>query len=164
VKKAAVDLISKILSSTKSDHPVLTAHDGFLSDEDQKIITAVFAPVIMTDKGCDMKQLSVCLEILEKRDLATAIFSFLLLDRVQIVQQLCSLLKYLPTCPSCDNETKILEILASVCESYSCWNEARHDLVILVIALLNDGKILSAVAVAVWLLKRFVATYVRLNP
>jgi len=158
VKKAAVDLITKFLSSSKSSTLAPAAYDCVLSDDDEeKVISMMFAP-LLSDEACDVSQLSVCLEILENQDLLVLIFSCLHLDKVQIVERLCVLLKCLPISVSCDDETKILEILSSVCESYACWNEAKQQLVQLVTTLLNSGKILSAVVVAVWLLKRFVAT------
>ena len=157
VKKAAVDLILTFLSSSKSSTLALAAYSGDLSEEDEKIISTVFTP-LLTDEVHDVNSLSVCLEILENRDLLVLIFSCLRLDKVQIVERLCMLLKGLPTCLYGNDEVKILEIMSSVCGSYGCWNEAKPELVQLVSTLLNDGNIFSAVVVAVWLLKRFVAT------
>jgi len=157
VRKAAVDLISKILLGIKSNTFTLTADTNVLSGEEEAIIKAVFAPIV-TGGVLDVTQLSVCLEILQNRDLLIVIFSSLYLDKVQIVERLCTVLRYLPARSSCDDETKILEILACVCESHGCWNEAKQELVLLSTTLLNDGKISSAVAVALWLLKRFVVS------
>lgn len=160
VKKAAVNLISKIILSSKCNSSTpATYSGGAQTDEEEKVITTVFAP-IMTDGVRDVNQLSVCLEILENRDVPCLIFSCLRLDKMQIVERLCALLRCLPSCSSCDSEMRILEILAAVCESYDFWNEARQELVLLTkTLLLHDDKILSAVAVAAWLLKRFVTAY-----
>jgi len=157
VKKAAIDLISKFLLSSKSSILAPAAYNSVLSGDEEKVISMVFAP-LLTDEVCDVDQLFICLEILENRDLLVPIFSCLHLNKVQIVERLCMLLKGLPISLSCDDETRILETLSAVCESYACWNEAKQQLIHLVTTLLNNGKILSAVVVAVWLLKRFVAT------
>ena len=154
VKKAAVDLISKILSSVRSN---TSASAGILSDEEEKMIAIVFAPM-MLDQMCDVSRLSVCLDILDSRDLLISVFSFLHLDQVQIVERLCVILNCLPVSLCCDSERRVLEILTSVCEAYSCFNEAKLKLLQLVTTLLNDGRILSAVIVAVWMLRRFVTT------
>jgi len=158
VKKAAVDLIAKILLSSISNTMTPAACNGVLSDEEKKMVTAVFAP-IMTDEVCDVNRLSICLEILENRELSVSIFSLLCLDKRQIVEKLCSLLRYLPASVSCDSATRILEILASVCESSGYWSESKQELLPLVTVLLNGGKLLLAVTVAVWLLQRFVVMW-----
>jgi len=155
VKKAAVDLISKILSSSKSNASASSLCTVILTDEEEKMIASVFAPII-TAEMCDVNQLSICLEILDSRDLLISIFLFLRLDKVQIVERLCILLNRLPASLSCDCERRVLEILASVCEACDCLNEAKQQLVQLVMTLLDNGRILSAVIVAVWVLRRFV--------
>jgi len=157
VKKAAINLISKILSSGISNTPALSACNGGLSDEEEKMITTVFAPLI-TDIVHDLDQLSVCLELLDNREALMLILSYLRLDKQHVVQRLCTLLKYPASRSSRDDETRILEILSSVCEACDDWNAAQQELMLLVTDLLNDGKVLSAVVVAVWLLRRFVAT------
>lgn len=159
VKSAATDLISKILSSMKSSGLESFADDDnvILSHEEQKLMATVFAPLI-TDEALDSDGLSVCLEILEKLDLSLWVFSYLCLDKIQLVERLCVLLKYLPASLNCDTEIRLLDTLTFVCESRACLNEAKMKLVQLVTTLLNDGKVLSAVALAAWLLKRFVAT------
>jgi len=156
VKQAAVDLITKILSSCIVNTSLQDVYKNVLSDEEEKMITTVFAPM-MTDEGCDANQLSICLEILQNGELLNLIFSCWHLDKVQIVERLCTLLKLLPTCLLCDNERKILEVLSSVCDTYDYWTEAKRELILLAAALMNDGRILSAVVVAVWLTERFVA-------
>jgi len=153
VRKAAVALISKILSSSLTSSACSTV----LSDEEEKMITTVFAPM-MNDEMCDVNRLSICLEILDGRDLLVSVFSLLHLSEAQIVERLCTILNCLPASLSCDGERKVLEILASVCEAYDYLNETEQKVVQLVTTLLNDGKILSAVIVSVWVLKRFVAT------
>jgi len=152
VKKAAIDLITRILSSCKL---TTSAIDNVLSDEERKMIATMFAPMI-TEEVCDISQLSVCLEVLKNQELSVLTFSCLRLDKTQIVKRLCSLFEHLPIGLSCDRETRILEILASVSKSYGYWKEAKQDIVQLVTTQLNKSKILAAVTLAVWLLSRFV--------
>ena len=158
VKKAAVDVISKILSNSKPNTLNSAACNTILSDEEQEMIATVFAPM-MTDEICDVNQFSVCLEILNSRDLLISVCSLLHLDKAQIVERLCILLNCLSASLSCDGEKRVLDILASVCEAYEYLSEAKQRMVQLVTTLLSDGKILSAVIVAVWVLERFVAIY-----
>jgi len=155
VKKAAIDLISKIVSSIVSNTTATTACSDVLSDVEEKMLTAVFAPVI-TDKDCDISQLSICLEVLENRELLVRILVLLRVDRRQIVKRLCTVVKLLPTSFSCYDVTRILDVLASASQSSDYWNEAKQQLLSLVTVLMNDGKILLAVTVAAWLLQRFV--------
>jgi len=152
VKKAAFDLTSKIIFSIVSNITAAAA----CSDAEDKMLTTVFAPII-TDKCCDISRFSICLEVLENRELLVPAFAVLHLDREQIVERLCTILKHLPSSFYCDDVTRILEILSSVCEFSDYWNEANRELLRLVTVLMNDGRILLAVTVAVWLLQRSVA-------
>ena len=123
----------------------------------------VLAP-IMSDAAVDVSWVSVCLEILENWELSASICPLLRLDQRQVVERLCKLLGFLPRCQSCDNELRLLEIVSSVVgEASDCWNEAVQELLVLVRVLINDGKVLSAVALAVWLLERFVAARAYMN-
>ena len=157
VKKAAADLISNILSSTKSNTSSSATYSGILFEEEEKMIATVFAPM-MSDEVYDFSQLSVCLEILDSRDSLISTFSILHLDKQQIVERIYILLNCLPASLSCKSERRLLEILASVCEAYDCLVEANQKLVELVTTLVNNGKILLAVVVGVWILARFITT------
>jgi len=159
VKKAAVDLVSELLCNP--DTSAVTAFDVALSEEERNIVAVLFAPVI-TDVTCDTDKLTVCLDVLEKLDLSISLLSFLNLDTVQVLaQRLCITLRHLPisTGMSCTTELRILAIIDSLCES--CGDDdndtdaVKHEMLQLIVTMLNEGRVLSVVAVAVWLLKRF---------
>ena len=156
-----MNLISNILliSSTSDTTAASTCNSNVvgLSVEEEQMSATVFSP-IMTDGVDDISRVSVFLEVLENRELSASVCQLLRLDRRQVVGRLCTLLRSLPSCQSsCDDVLRLLEIVSSVSEACDWWNEAIQELVLLVTVLMNDGKILSAVALAVWLLERFVA-------